>query len=247
MRNAALTFVHGVNNGPSERARLKEWLLAILQKNNVLTLFEAPNSLKSHNVQVGQWESVGDFGIDLLALTKPDWRKKVIGDIELAICDTQDTLLKQGLNDDAHVIVAHSMGQPLAIAAIRHLVDHKGLLVPTALISLGGPMGNTSPVFKSYFHWCKLSWWQSDKKLGLTSWTDLVNQRDSICCDGVSMLIGGTNSVAPGYRKPTGCSKVEYVGSSHGSLSKSPSAEHNVYFETQSFFDTLRRVTLTGK
>lgn len=237
MRRIAFTFVHGINNGPKERAELRDVMHSRLNKNGLLMDFVVPRS-NDFYLNIAEWQSVGDFMMDLAALTKEDWRNAAIDSVSKSISFMQEKLDNEwgtirGEQSPLHVILMHSMGQPLGISALISLKKQNKMKVRTAVVSIGGPLGNKNPAFKTYLNWCtkEISWWNPAGSFQLDSWTDVHNPDDPICTDfalGYSPCRGVTKSIEFNY---PGKPDIFH-----------PVKEHSSYFDTSDLYKTLRSV-----
>lgn len=246
MRRVALTFVHGINNGPKERAALPDFVKAYLLKAGMLDMF-AVHGGSGHYVEVADWESIGDFMMDLAALSKKDWCDSAVRRIGGKIMSVQDKLLEGYVSHPGeplpyHIIVGHSMGQPLCVSAIADLTTQDKLALPTFMITLGGPLGNRNPAVKTYLQWAtkRISWWNPASSLRVRSWHDIYNTDDPICCDSL-LNFSRSKGYAP-CRGVTKSTRFDWPG--RPSVS-SPLAEHSSYFNGKLLYDTVSELLKT--
>lgn len=239
MRRIGLTFVHGISNGPSDRLGMRDRVLTFLSHGNASEIFKKPENTDRY-VWVAQWESVGDFFMDLAVLTKADWRNKAIQDISNRIFESEQQLLKDCQSDEPrplHIVLMHSMGQPLGISALAGISKSTGLKLDTIVISIGGPLGNKNPIFKDYLSWCfRPTLFGQKMPKEIKQWIDVANHDDPICCDPA------IEHLTPkcGYQKPKG---VTSCIESPGKLNlHDPMQEHSSYFTSEKLFDLLRKI-----
>ena len=240
MRRIAITFCHGINNGPEERASLQDWFKAQLMKHNMLTMFAVPNS-NEHYVDVAEWESVGDFFMDIAALSKKEWcdaAVKKVGDKLLRVQEKllNDSSFATGEKIPYHIIVAHSMGSPLSVSALADLTSKNTVSIPTFLITIGNPLGSRNAAFKTYLQWCtkRISWWNPESSLKVESWTDIYNSDDPVCCDPI-LNVMSNRGYAP-VRGVTKSLRFDWPGRPPVS---NPLAEHSSYVDGKLLYDTI--------
>ncbi len=164
-------FVHGINSGPKERAGMLDRLTAQLKTHGLLEEFSS--------VHVAQWRSLGNFMADLydLKIHQVRWDE--------AVEDVRTAMHLALISDERMLVVAHSMGQPLTVAALIKMTEHTTGPAPwgpapwerASLLSLGGPMGN--PIARPYFqHMPQHAWGVPIPHL--TAWEDVYNLDDGV-------------------------------------------------------------------
>lgn len=220
MTENAIVFVHGLNNGPNERALMQGELVRQLQKWKLLDV------LPVHLASVAQWRSLGSWALDLQDMAlRPQRRQEAAQDVARVI-----DMARWRLADSPGkvLVLSHSMGQVHTKEALPLLptgaVDH----VPVIHVSLGGPLGNASPVFKEYLRWAL------DPPTAHV-WHDIWNPDDPVCSDPILRATLGR-----GYVKPfeqVQAYKLEAPGSP---TPLEPLREHSSYFEAPMVADHLR-------
>lgn len=201
-----VVFVHGINTGPEERNNLQAKMEAALHHFGVHTCFSG--------VSVAKWRSVGNFVGDLA---------KIPFEVDEAISDVMAGLMEPG--DVPIVVVGHSMGQPLAVAALNRLMSN-GKTRNGALLTVGGPMGDLFA--RPYFIWLPWFLWAKEPihTMGMRQWHDVWNAEDPIP--------GGPAYKAFPAAKPH---KLEVPG--HPSV-LTPLAEHGSYFGAGMTYSLIR-------
>ena len=202
-----IVFVHGINQDQKALVGMQGWVEGQLLRYGVLDQFINPAD-RSKNVWCGKWRSLGTFMGDLEDLFRHKARRdEAVADISAVIQQAWDSLNKQAAGQKCGLLVlGHSMGQPLALAAL-HGLQHQVPMVqpvkmaypmPTSFLSVGGPLGNDDPIFRQYLsHGIDGSAWVRSfcprKPEALKEWTDMFNPLDPVAQD---MLVG--SSAYPG-------------------------------------------------
>lgn len=184
-------FVHGINQTPAELDGMQERIEGLLHRNGLQDRF---SDATGKRVWVAKWRSLGTFIGDLEDLSVFRVRRcAAVMDIAHVIQHAWATL-QDGIDetntkpeDQPRLLVcAHSMGQPLGLAALsdlevgRALEKQYGFPVRTSFLSVGGPLGNNDPVAKEYFDlWGSLI--PKEKPDAIHEWIDVWNPLDPIC------------------------------------------------------------------
>lgn len=153
-------FVHGINTGPHEREGLQAKMETALARFGVINCFSG--------VSIAKWNSVGNFLLDIATLPHH-------------INDALSSVMAAFLAPDAPlVVVAHSMGQPLAVGALQRLQE-SGQGRRGAMLTLGGPMGNgiDRPYLDQWLPWYVWSK-PPTETMGMVKWFDVWNADDPI-------------------------------------------------------------------
>jgi pimeloyl-ACP methyl ester carboxylesterase len=180
----SLVHIHGLANGPQDRARIRV---------NIHKKWADSAAGKAYKFfRVAEWRSRGSWSMDLADLGHPDGIRahEAVDDV----CDA----IRQEVDDDgdggSYVLSGHSMGQVFArLAAIRY--------PPRVLITEGGPLGN--PVLRGGLY--LQPWARRCEEPYPGKWVDVWNREDPICSDilmGYQKPVGVTQSVqveAPGH------------------------------------------------
>jgi hypothetical protein len=203
----ALVFVHGINVGPDERAGLVDWLERRATTFGVRDAFGV--------IHAARWPSRGSFMIDLAELgAHGTTRAAAVGSI---VRDLSPIFYGGG----PVLVVAHSMGQPLAVAALTFTAkrDHGRV----ALLTVGGPMGCVA--FRPYFNWLPSEVWIAppQDRLGLREWVDVHSHDDPI------------NGGAEFYRPSPAWRAVEMNAPARFNPLM-PLREHGAYFDLARFW-----------
>lgn len=203
----ALVFVHGINVGPDERAGLVDWLERCATAFGVRDAFGA--------IHAACWPSRGVFTWDFLELGgQGTTRKEAVG----AIVRDLSPIFYTGV---PVLVVAHSMGQPLSVAALTFTAkrDHGRV----ALLTVGGPMGNVFS--RAYFNWLPSEVWIAppQERLGLREWVDVHSPDDPI------------NGRAEFYRPAPAWRAVEMNAPARFNPLM-PLREHGAYFDMARFW-----------
>lgn len=250
-----LVFVHGISNGREVREKLHGWFRFYLERNGIKLAMTGP----------AIWRSSGRFDYDLDILYRVDGlREDAIDDVATAIWAHSVNMRDFGDPDEPRnlVVVGHSMGQVLAYLAIHRLQEQKKLLVPTKLLTLGGPMGNTNPIYKSYLAFARKGPPRHPDGTPM-EWNDVWNPDDPICSNVVepgnllkllpklpgSQLAGILNSAfsfsfgaAAPYQAPPGATGYRMDHPGRPDWSENPMKEHGSYFENKMPFDILKKM-----
>lgn len=164
-------MVHGINSGPAERAKMGARLVSYLTQAGV-----DPGTFST--IAVAEWRSLGSFMGDLIDLKEHPVRwMEAVSDVEAEIHRTL-------LSDERILVVAHSMGQPIAVSALAAMsktaadMGIESLWERCELITLGGPMGN--PWARPYFAMMDQSLWATTIP-SVSRWDDLHHPGDPIC------------------------------------------------------------------
>lgn len=228
----ALSFAHGINNGPVERSQLTSRVKEYLRKAGLLEKFSDGNG--GYNVKAVLWDSTGNFFRDLVLLeADKKYRDEAIRAVKTQLMDAEENLSKQG-SDYRHIVVAHSMGEPLARAALSSCRRDGKSLANTAMLSIGGPMSNTNKLYQEYLSWAKPD---GVPTLGLREWVAVVNKDDPVCCNSRFFPFFGK-----GYQLPKGVTEnmvVKFPGNAHLT---NPLAEHSAYFSIPAVYQRLEKM-----
>jgi len=243
-------FVHGINfQGTAQE--LQDHMTKLLADNDLLRRFQHPDTCMNL-VWTAHWRSLGDFMGDLEDLNRHTLRRQqAVTDIKRAI-ETSWAYLKLTCPADTipHLLVcAHSMGQPLAVQALHELdASEEPYPMSTSLLSVGGPLGNQSPVVKRYLEsgldgtpWVRSL--VTSKPESLTEWYDVWNPIDPVCCSpilGYHAYKGATSRMFKVKGQPPIISPFRVVAS----MSKYHSAyfdHRELYWLAESMLDHLER------
>jgi hypothetical protein len=131
------------------------------------------------------WRSSGNFMFDIDNLYRqPGLRDDAIEDIadgiEQIVKDLKQKSDKPGL-----VITGHSMGQVLSYLGAHRAVERGTLDIPFKMLTLGGPLGNTNPVYQQFLTFAQKGP-LVDHKGKSVDWTDVWNPDDIICSNNLS-------------------------------------------------------------
>lgn len=203
-------FVHGINQTQEDLDGMQQKIEGFLKTNGMLDRFIHDGKKL---VWCAKWRSLGNFMEDVIDLaTYKVRREQAVVDIQAVIelawneidNEVRKLMFKTGLTTKSLLVCAHSMGQPLAVAAIngmQRLVTEKDIFsdskprklgdmfctIPTSLLSIGGPMGNSDPVVDGYLTrgldgspWVKLL--APQKPAALDEWIDVWNPLDPVSC-----------------------------------------------------------------
>jgi hypothetical protein len=203
-----IVFIHGINQDEKALVGMQDWVEDRLSRFSLIDQFY--NHDGSLNVWCAKWRSLGNFVHDLEDLFRHRVRREqAVQDIQKVIRSAWDTLGASQQEKRGLLVLAHSMGQPLAVAALHGLqgqpTDNQPQTtypVPTSLLSVGGPLGNDNPVFRRYLSYgADGSEWVRAfcprKPTALKSWVDVFNPLDPVCHDLVvgSSTYPGANHV----------------------------------------------------
>ncbi len=179
--DAVLVFVHGLANGPEDRAEMYARIGGRLATSRAKDTFAA--------LSIAQWRSRGSWTADVADLCHPDGIRAAE-----AVTDVLRVVTK--VADFKIVLCGHSMGAVfarLAVGRMRHL--------RCALVTVGSPLGN--PVLSAGLY--AQTWAQPALSPCPVIWTDVWNREDPICADPllghvVPMGVGKSVQVtAPGH------------------------------------------------
>lgn len=238
-----VVFVHGISTSRAER---KAWYPTILNKLVELGMDDYIIKDGKAHLHIAEWRSLGDFAGDLEDL----FRWKVRRDD--AVDDVADTIYRAwgdltdavGPNKSGLVVMAHSMGQPISIMALKNITKYslEPFPVTTSLLTIGGPLRNNNPVFDKYLSvgmgkkensglltpWVKAL--VPSKPVQIKEWVDVYNVHDRICHDQFlgSKAYPGSSEVMFNY--PGTPSPFDPVG------------EHSSYFKTRECYDILKKM-----
>lgn len=163
-----IVFVHGISNGREAREGMRERFCTHLRNFNV--------PFEDQYVSAAIWRSSGRFDYDLDILYRVDGlRMDAIDDVAQGIMTMHDKLPANG----RLLIVPHSMGQVLAYCAADMLSESGQLTKPYSMLSLGGPLGNTNPVYRSYLSFAR----RRGPLTKAVEWYDVYNTDDPICAN----------------------------------------------------------------
>lgn len=182
-----LVFVHGINQSADDLAGMDDRVHDTLARWRVASLF-------GPRVQSAKWRSTGDFRHDLEVLSRfTALREWAVRDVAAKIVGAIDQLDDGArvAGDDVGpslVVVAHSMGQVLAVLALDQLGRAGRLVMPVGLVTYGGPLGNASPVFDRYLRVGVdgIAWGKTvvpDRPDHVACWVDVFNPLDPVCHD----------------------------------------------------------------
>lgn len=206
----ALVFCHGINVGAAERAGIPAWLEARTMEHGVRDTFRS--------VTVAAWASSGFFMEDLAALgAHSAVRKAAVQSVWRHLVAT--------LREGPALVVAHSMGAPLAVTALTWVAEKAPRC---SLLTVGGPLGN--PWARAYLNWVPPSAWHGPPaQLGLVEWLDVWSPEDPIC--GGAPFPGGPEL----YRAFPAADPVRMDCPGHPNPLM-PLAEHSEYFKVRRFW-----------
>jgi hypothetical protein len=238
-----IVFVHGINQSEADLEGMQARIEAHLQRFGALEQFR--NEDQTLNVWCAKWRSLGDFVADLIDLFRyPVRRDQAFSDIQTTIRSAWSSL--QGRAERSSLLVmAHSMGQPLAVAALHGLQGavpgaSPSFPVPTSLLSMGGPLGNDDPVVQEYLSrglngkpWVRL--FCPRKPEALTDWKDMFNPLDPVCH---SPLLG--SSTYPGSEHIV--FRVPDQPDLPRPLTNGISEYHSAYFEYQNTYSLVNQM-----
>ena len=227
MTENALVFVHGLNNGPAERAQMLGKLHQQVAKWGLTELF--PEVFTA----VAQWRSLGSWALDLADMAvHPQRRAEAAQDVAKVV----DLMRWRVASLDQEpvgkvVVVSHSMGQVHTKEGLQLLPQHEALdHVEVVHVSLGGPLGNMSPVFRSY-----LAWALDPPRGGV--WHDVWNPDDPVCSDPMLTVTTGR-----GYAKPFEGIQAHKLVFAGKPTPLDPLREHSSYFESDFVAKVIRGV-----
>ena len=154
-----------------------------------------PRVIEEADATAAVWRSSGDFAADLDLLSRlPSLREDAIADvadqIEQHAADLEKSSVLDALGSipaikPALLVMGHSFGQVFSYLALRKLVDEKRINIPFSLLTLGGPLGNPNPIFRSYLKFARKGQLkQADGSLAI--WRDLYNPEDGVCSNNLS-------------------------------------------------------------
>lgn len=244
-----LLFVHGISNGRSAREGMRDRFKLCLKEFNV--------PFTDQYVDAAIWRSSGRFDYDLDILYRVDGlREDAIDDVATAVMRLHDKLPPNG----RLLVVGHSMGQVLGYCALDMLKDTGKLVKPFSYLSLGGPLGNTNPIYKSYLAFAR----RRGPLRGL-EWVDVWNPDDPICANIVSperlidLLPLPKSIVSNVFHQMTHA--IASLDPKHGNMYQpyenmrymsieypgdfqptDPMREHSSYFKSKECFDTLKKM-----
>lgn len=231
VRNCGLVFVHGIAQGPDERATMFDRVHQIVKDGGLSEMFD-PGL-----IGCAQWRSLGSWTDDLADLGLHKFRcQEAEEDVARQIDQMRWRVAGETTRDNPGglVVVGHSMGQILSALALKRLVEtakETPLPVEITLVTVGGPLGNkgVSALFLKDAY--KELMTQKDK-LQL-HWVDIWNPDDPVCCDPIF-----------GYNKPSFVDtaiKVEAPGSPDPLR---PTMEHSTYFVLPGFLEQVKKAAL---
>lgn len=173
VKDCAIAFVHGINNGPKEREQIVIELPKLFQRNGV----EKP-------IHVCQWRSLGNFVEDLTDLELHEVRRhEAVEDVKQGIIDLIDWGQPTSL-----LVIAHSMGQVLASLALTEI----SIDIPISFLSLGGPLGNS--LYSKGLYWA-----HNHYDMKNLEWNDIWCELDPITNMGKTydqqLLFNSTKSI----------------------------------------------------
>lgn len=256
-------FVHGINQTQADLDGMQDWVEGLLRANGLLdrlTFTDQRRGTTQKMVWCGKWRSLGNFMADIVDLaTHKVRRDQAVSDIQTviqlawaALGEAADTFgFRTGITTTNLVVCGHSMGQPLALAALHglSLMDspqrRRGnqaaiYPVPTSFLSAGGPMGNSDPVVDGYLlrgldgsPWIKTL--APTKPAAIHEWVDMWNPLDPIASDpifGSHQYPGSTHQMFKVPGQPQLPRPFENVISEY----------HSAYFQHPEIYQTAGRM-----